>query len=157
LAYADAWRVVAMDMATRRILWTSPRLPGDMGEAIAFSPDDSTVFALHYENRSSAWLLQLDAATGQPPGQPIRCGGKMDVAPDGKAVATFHLENGEAYIDLHELPSGRRTSSWPAGKSNVSDLAFAPDGKSLFGVVVEGDAFDKNSLFGQVWATATGR
>jgi WD40 repeat protein/tetratricopeptide (TPR) repeat protein len=158
IAYADAWRVVAIDLQTRQILWTSPRLAGQRGRAIGFSPDGSTVLASRIDlgRAARAWLLQLDSATGRERQEPVRGAGKMAVAPDGTAVATFHIEDGQAYIDVHELPSGRRTSTWPAGEPGVYDLSFGPDGKSLFGVVDEGDAFDKNSLFGQIWATGTG-
>src|SRR5262249_14623099 len=138
LAYADAWRMVALDMATRQILWTSPHLPGELGEKIDFSPDGSTVFASRHDKSGDAWLLRLDVVTGQRRGEPIRGRGKMAVAPDGKTVASFHIENGKAYIDAYELPTGRRTGSWPAGGQGVYDLLFSPDGKSVFGVVVEG-------------------
>jgi WD40 repeat protein/Flp pilus assembly protein TadD len=157
LAYADEWRMVALDMATRQILWTSPRLPGELGEKIDFSPDGSTVFASRQDKSGDAWWLPLDVVTGRRHGEPIRGRGKMAVAPDGKTVASFHIENGKAYIDAYELPTGRRTGSWPAGGQDVYDLLFSPDGKSVFGVVVEGDAFNKNSHFGRIWALGTGR
>src|SRR5262245_4760754 len=159
VAYADAGRVAALDVATRQILWTSPRLAGQRGRAFGFSPDGATVFVARVDlgRAARAWLLQLDGATGREREEPVRGTGKMAIAPDGTAVATFHIEAGQAYVDVHELPSGRRTSSWPAGEPGVYDLCFGPDGKSLFGVIDEGAAFDKNSLFGQIWATGTGR
>jgi serine/threonine protein kinase/WD40 repeat protein/Flp pilus assembly protein TadD len=159
LAYADPWRMVALDMASRQILWTSPRLPGDRGGKIDFSPDGSTVLVSRHDNDKSAgsWLLPCDVATGRRRGEPIRGRGRMAVAPDGKMVATFHVDNGAAYIDVYELRSGRLTGSWPAGGRDLYDLLFGPDGKSVFGVVDEGDAFNKDSLFGQIWAMGTGR
>jgi WD40 repeat protein/tetratricopeptide (TPR) repeat protein len=81
----------------------------------------------------------------------------MAVARDGKMLAAVHSEDGQAYIDIHELPEGRRTSSWPAGKPGVHELFFSPDGKSLFGVLIEGDAFNKTGFFTQSWSTPTGR
>jgi serine/threonine protein kinase/WD40 repeat protein/tetratricopeptide (TPR) repeat protein len=159
VAYADARRLVALEVVTRRVLWTTPPLPGDSGERIGFSSDGSTVLASRRDKpgKGDGWLLQLEVATGRQRGDAIRLAWPMAVAPDGKTVASFHVENGEAYIDIHELPSGRRTTSWPAGKPDVYDLLFSPDQKSLFGLVHEGDIFDKNRYFAQSWDTATGR
>jgi eukaryotic-like serine/threonine-protein kinase len=159
LAHADQWRMVALEPVTRRVLWTTPRLPGDWGELIGFSPDGSTVFASRHDSDrlGNAWLLQLDAATGQQRGEPIRGRGKLAVAPDGRTAATFHIESGEVHIDVYELPSGRRTSSWPTGKSDVRQPLISPDGKAVFVVFVYGDAFSLNSFAGQIWGTATGR
>ena len=89
IAYTDAWRMAAIDLITERVLWTTSRLPGEWGESIDFSPDGSTVFASRHEKPGGAWLLQLDVATGQQRGEPIRGRGKLGVAPDGKTVATF--------------------------------------------------------------------
>jgi serine/threonine protein kinase/WD40 repeat protein/Flp pilus assembly protein TadD len=159
VAHADAWRMVALDVATGQVLWTTGHLLGDWGESIDFSRDGSTVLALRRDKpgKGNAWLLQIDVATGRQHGEPIRGGWPMAVAPDGKAFATFHIENSEAYIDVHDLPSGRRKSSWPAGKWDVYRLLFGPDGKSLCGVVVEGDAFNNHSFFVQAWDAVTGR
>jgi eukaryotic-like serine/threonine-protein kinase len=156
-AYADAWRLKAVDLATRGVLWTAPRLAGDWGERIDVSPDGCTVFASRRDkqDRGNAWLLPLDAATGRGRGEPIKGSGVMAVAPDGKAVATFRIESGEAYIDVHELPSGWRQSSWPIGKVDVSKLHFSPDQKSLFSVATKGDGYDLKSYFGQTWGTTT--
>ena len=157
IAYTDAWRMAAIDLSTEKVLWTTSRLPGEWGENIDFSPDGSTVFASRHEKPGGTWLLQLDVATGQQRGEPIRGRGKLGVAPDGKSVTTFHIENGEAHIDVYGLPSGRLTFSWPAGKSHFGQLLFSPDGKSLFGAIVEGDAFNLNGFFGRIWDSATGR
>ena len=46
----------------------------------------------------------------------MRGQGWMAVAPDGGKVATGRLENGEAYVDVYELPSGRRQASWRTGR-----------------------------------------
>jgi serine/threonine protein kinase/WD40 repeat protein/tetratricopeptide (TPR) repeat protein len=156
-AYADAWRMLALDLVTGRVLWTTPRLPGDWGERIAVSPDGSTAFASRRDKPGSAWMLQLDLATGRQRGEPIRGRWPMAVASGGEAVATVHIESGEACIDVYEMRSGQQTSSWPAGNPDVYDLIFSPDQKSLFGVVTEGDVFNKNSYFGRIWDTGTGK
>jgi hypothetical protein len=161
VAHADAWRVVALDVATGQILWTTPRLPGEWGQRIDFSRDGSTIFVTRLDDARGragvAGLLQLDAATGRQRGEPIRGRWPMVVAPDGKMLATVRVKDGQAYIDVHDLPAGRRTFSCPTGKSDVYELRYSPDQKSLFGVVIEGDAFSSDSYFGQSWSTETGR
>ena len=76
-----------------------------------------------------AWrLMRLDAVTGQQRGEPMRGGDGCAVAPDGGTVATDRLENGEAYIDVLELPSGRRKASWRAGGKDRWLTSLAPMG-----------------------------
>ena len=57
-----------------------------------------------------------------------RCeaGAGWPVAPDGSKVATGRIENGEAYIDVHDLPSGRRTASWQATQAGLSPVTLQP-------------------------------
>jgi eukaryotic-like serine/threonine-protein kinase len=151
----DRARIVAVDLATGRVLWTTPRLPGDQGNKIGFSPDGTTVLADRYD-RSGGWLVRLDVVSGQPCGEPIRGPGWMAFTADHRLAATGRVENGEAYIDLFELPTGRRTASWRAGGLNVFELYFSPDGKSLFGSQRIGGLVDANSAFGQIWSTGNG-
>jgi serine/threonine protein kinase/WD40 repeat protein/tetratricopeptide (TPR) repeat protein len=161
VACADAQRLLAIDVATRQMLWTVPRLPGQWGERIDFSRDGSTVFVTRLDNargnRGGARLLQFDGATGRQLGEPFRGRWPMMVTPGGKLLATVHVKDGQGYIDLHELPADRRKFSWPTGKSDVYELSFSPDEKSLFGVLVEGDDFNLQSYFGQSWSVETGR
>jgi serine/threonine protein kinase/WD40 repeat protein len=160
VAWTDAWRrLSAIEIATRRVLWTTPRLPGEWGESIDFSPDGSTIIAARQEkqgHRSNTWFLQFEADTGRPRGEPRRYSWPMFVARDGKTFCTWHIAEGQAFVDLHELASGRRVASWPTGKPDVIELLISPDQKSLFGAVVEGHPWSRNSYFGQGWATGTG-
>ena len=75
-----------------------------------------------------------------------------------RKVATGRLENGEAYVDVYELPSGRRHASWRAGLQAPWTWSFSPDGRSLFGSFLEvvGNG-SKATGFGQFWDPATGR
>ncbi len=86
--------------------------------------------------------------------------GAMDVTGDGRRAALARLENGETYIDLHELPSRRRTVSWAVGRKFPWQLLFSPDGKSLFGWVVQGQLYgytnSGSTTSGQIWDTRTG-
>ena len=151
-------RLAAIDLVTRRVLWTSGHLPGDgdYGERIAFSPDGYTVLVSRYDRSYRAWFLRLDAATGRQLGEPIDARDALAIAADGTSVAGVRIKTGEAYIDVYELPSGRRTSSWPVGGPRVYELEFSRDAKSLFGVVLAGDIFNQNSYYGQIRDARTG-
>ncbi len=153
----DRKYMVAIDLVTRRVLWTTPQLPGDGASAISFSLDGSTVFASGSDKPGIKWLLRLDVATGRQRGEPFRCSGSMVVAPDGATVAFGRTEKGEAYLDVHELLSGRRTASLRAGGPGVWEFCFSPEGKSLFIVVVPAPGGNHNHLFGQIWGLETGR
>ncbi len=76
-----------------------------------------------------------------------RPGGRWPLLPTARRSLLGHLENGEAYIDVLDLPSGRRThpGGRPASRTFTS-YVFSPDGKSLFGVLVEGDAIQSRTL-----------
>ena len=80
------------------------------------------------------------------------------VAPDGRTAATGRLERGEVHIDVLDLPSGRQIASWRASRQGLSWLLFSPDGKSLYGSLleIEGVGFNQHG-FGQIWNAATGR
>jgi serine/threonine protein kinase/WD40 repeat protein/tetratricopeptide (TPR) repeat protein len=157
-ACVDSWRVVAVDLATKGVLWTSRPLPGDWAENIVIGPDDSTVFATRHERSGSAWLVRLEATTGRERAEPIQGRRKFAVAADANSVATSRSDRGEAYIDLHELPSGRRTAFWPTGQPDVFQLVSGPDANatSLFGVTVAADGNARTNLFGQIWDKGTG-
>ena len=80
----------------------------------------------------------------------------MIVAPDEITFATAHLASGEAHIDVHELATGRRRASWLAAKRDILQMLFSPDGKSLFGVLLDGTGLDRDDIVGQCWSTAIG-
>src|SRR5262249_15330307 len=62
------------------------------------------------------------------------------------------------YVDVYDLPSGRRQASWRIGRQAPSCLVFGPDGRSLFGSFLEVvGSGSKNTGFGQFWDSATGR
>ena len=82
----------------------------------------------------------------------------MTVDPEGRTVATGRVENGKAYVDVHELPSFRRAASWRVGGLGIQWLRFGPDARSLFASVHKGGMrFDLNSHIGQIWEPGTGR
>jgi WD40 repeat protein/tetratricopeptide (TPR) repeat protein len=157
IAYADQSRMVAIELAIGRVLWTTPPLPGKghWESGIDFSADGSTVLALRRDGEDRL-SCRLDVLTGRERGEPMRGRGWMAVAPDGRLAASGRTENGEAYIDLVDLPSGRRTASWPARAPALSGLVFSPDGKSLFVSSREGNRKKDYSLCGRIWAVGTG-
>src|SRR5262249_42195236 len=107
VAHDDQRRVVAIDLTARRMLWTSPPLPGDFGETIGFSLDASTILEASTGSERSWWLSRLDASTGQQRGEPLRGTGFAAATPDGRIVATGRIESGKVCIDVRDLPSGR--------------------------------------------------
>jgi serine/threonine protein kinase/WD40 repeat protein/tetratricopeptide (TPR) repeat protein len=150
-------RVLAVDPVTGRALWTSPPLPGQFAARLDASHEDSVVFAERNDGSLNSWLLPLDAVTGQPRAEPLRGRSSVAIAPDGRTVATGRFENGEEYVDVHELPSGRLAASWRASRQRLYQLLFSPDARSLYGSVLEGDLFKGSTRFGQIWDSATGR
>ncbi len=159
VAHTDEQHLLAVDLVTGRVRWTSSELPGDERGDLAFSLDGSTILAKRNDSKSrNMWLLRLDAGTGQQRGEPMLGVAWMALAPDGRTAASGRLENGDVYIDVYDLPSGRRTASWRAGGQGLSSLLFSPDGKSLFGSLseIEGVAFRQNG-YGQIWDVVTGR
>jgi WD40 repeat protein/tetratricopeptide (TPR) repeat protein len=156
IAYADPSRLVAIELASQRVLWTTPPLPGKYRGWIDFSADGSTVLAERHEDDGSAWLYRRNVRTGEECAEPMRGWGSIAVAPGGKWAAAGRTEKGDAYIDLLDLPSGRRTASWPAG-ARASQLVFSPDGKSLYASTLEGDLFKGKSYWGRIWVLGTQR
>jgi WD40 repeat protein/serine/threonine protein kinase/tetratricopeptide (TPR) repeat protein len=156
IAYVDQSRLVAIDLATGRVLWTTLPLSGQWGGVIDFTPDGSTVLAQRVDNAGSAWLYRLNVLTGKERGEPMRGRGLIAEAPGGKLAAAGRTENGEVYIDLVDLPSGRRTASWRADAPTLNQLLFSPDGKSLY-VCASEILYKASSYFGRIWALGTQR
>src|SRR5262249_25756133 len=70
-------RMVAVDLASGRLLWTTADLPGEPGNWIQFSPDGSTLFVDRDYGSSRFGLIRLDVVTGQERGEPMRGWGWM--------------------------------------------------------------------------------
>ena len=150
---ADNWRrMVAVDLATGRVLWTTADLPGEPGRCDSLQSrrvHASCGPRLRVKLTKFGLDIRLDVVTGQQRGEPMRGWGWMAVAPDGRTVATGRLENGEAYIDVLRPalgPADGILANRPA--SDLSRCVFSPDGKSLFVSLleVEGDGFNQHRL-----------
>jgi WD40 repeat protein/tetratricopeptide (TPR) repeat protein len=159
---ATSDRVLAIDLASGRELWSAPAGPG-MSRAMVISPDGSSVLMNRYDvltNRydrstGSGLLLSWDAATGRQLRAPIPIGQSFALAPDGRTLATEHIENGRAFIDLLEWPSGRKIATWRASASDVHQLSINPDGRTLFEYAIEGNPGNANSHLGRIWDLRT--
>ncbi len=158
VARDDQRRVVAIDLNTGRVLWTTSQPLGEHGQWTEVSPDGSTAFVTYSDNAASWWLSRLDVSTGRLRGEPIQSSGSAAAATDGGIVAIHRVENGKSFIDVLDVASGRRTACWPAAESALSVLLFSPDARSLFvsennrAVIGQTDSF-----FGQVWDAGQGR
>ncbi|TVL88631.1 helix-turn-helix domain-containing protein [Streptomyces sp. SAJ15] len=105
----------------------------ESADAIALSPDGSSLFALR--QRPGAALERWDArrrteaprhteqATGRTGTWSVPPAGAMAVRPDGQRLATTH---GIGFT----LPSGRQSSD-ATGQLNAQALAYSPDGERL--------------------------
>src|SRR5262249_23640628 len=111
------------------------------------------------DNAGNAWLCRPNVLTGEERGEPVvRSRGRIGVAPGGKLAAAGRTENGEACIDLIDLPSGRRTASLRVGAvASFTQLLFSPDGKSLYAAAVEHPMSKTQQFFGRIWDLGTQR
>ena len=109
LALTDR-RMVAVDLVTGRVLWTTQELPGRVRRNGLNSVRTAQRFlSTAMTGHCSSWLLRLDVVTGPSSAESrFRAGASVAIAPDGRMAATGRIENGEEYIDVLELPSGRR-------------------------------------------------
>jgi serine/threonine protein kinase/WD40 repeat protein/tetratricopeptide (TPR) repeat protein len=161
-AAAEPRGVLAIELSTERVLWTTTALPGELPVNIALRSDGSTVLAHRSGPNGVDLMFRLDAATGRPRGEPLVLPGLGAVAPGGGVAAVQRIEDGEGRIDLHELPSGRRLASWRTGAKNadvdILSLHFSPDGRSLYsrfrtgGIVYQGD-----SPVARIWDSRSGK
>jgi serine/threonine protein kinase/WD40 repeat protein/tetratricopeptide (TPR) repeat protein len=157
-AYDNERRFVAIDLSTGGLLWKSPQFPAAFFyEKITFSSDARTIFVIYHDTQESASIQRLDASTGKELGEPIESRGWAAAAPDGSSVAIRRVENGEAHMDILELPFLRRTASWRATMNRTYYVAFSPDGRSLFVSAPKGGVLKQNSYVGQVWDARTGK
>jgi WD40 repeat protein len=93
--------------------------------ALAFSPDDKTLYSLDKGLTLRSW----DPATGRERGEAVPLAaseGDAAFSPDGKSLAFVTPE----YVHLYDLPSGKETRRWPT-PDGAARPAFAPDSKSL--------------------------
>jgi serine/threonine protein kinase/WD40 repeat protein/tetratricopeptide (TPR) repeat protein len=159
VVHDDERRVVAIDLLTRRAIWKTPQLPGAHGYGeITFCSDARTLFVTCWETRDRGSIRRLDASTGKQLGEPVAGTGWATAAPDGTSVATRRVENGKAYIDVFDVPSGRRSASWQTAGSQLYSLLFGPDGRSLFVAAPKGGVLNQqNSYVGRVWDAHTGQ
>jgi serine/threonine protein kinase/WD40 repeat protein/tetratricopeptide (TPR) repeat protein len=156
-AHADERRMIAIDLLAGREIWTTAPLAGPYAARVNLSHDGSTVFAERNDSSLNSWLLRFDVVTGKERREPIQGWSRTATAPDGSKAATGRIENGKGYIDVHELPAGRRVASLRASKLGLGQLFFSPDAKSLYASVLEGDIYKGNMQFGQIWDLGTGR
>ncbi len=157
VARSDDRHVVAVDVGTGGILWKSRAMPGAFSPRSSLSDDGATVLCESNDKSMNWWLFRLDAKTGEQIGEALRGRRSVTMSPDGRMAAAGREENGEDYIDVRELPTGRLAASWRLERQRTYQLTFSPDARFLFSVVLEGDGFKGNVRFGQIWDAATGK
>jgi WD40 repeat protein/tRNA A-37 threonylcarbamoyl transferase component Bud32 len=123
------------EVGSGREVWTLRGLPAPAG-GLAFNADGTSLAAT-----AGGLLLVWNTATGQeilrrptteggqrerPPG--VRTGEQVAFSPDGKLLATG---DGSGHLVLWDADRGEKKYSWTTPPSQVSGLAFTPDGQRL--------------------------
>lgn len=131
------WGVTVWDWETGN---PERELPDLRGEALAFSPDASTLLV----GNPSGDSVLVDVATGETTATlGGHRGGVLSVAysADGSAIAT---SDGDGRIRLWDAESGAATGALPGHEGVVTSLEFSPDGTMLASAGYDGVA--------RVWA-----
>ena len=125
----------------------SPSKPFGGGEELTFSPDGATLyFALREAGRNEATSTNLDifAVPSDGSAPPVNLTDANDgtdnlpaVSPDGRTLAYVAMarpgyESDRQIVHLREIATGRVRALTQGWDRSVSELAWAPDGKSLF-------------------------
>jgi eukaryotic-like serine/threonine-protein kinase len=158
-ATAEPRRELAIELSTERVLWTSPVLAGEFPVVIDLSSDGSTIQVRRSNsNEVGCLLIRLDAATGQPRGEPLKLPGIGAVAAGEKTLAVLTSQDNEVKIHLYEFPSGHRLVSWSTGGRAAEltpwNFRFSPDGKSLFSSFKKQGLLSQNdNRVSQIWDT----
>jgi WD40 repeat protein/tetratricopeptide (TPR) repeat protein len=161
----DHCGILAVDLATRKMSWSSPTRFLRAWGGLWLTPDGTTALqAVAANTGEDGALLQVDTATGQTHGKPIpirliHTSDTVALAPDGRTLACPRRESGRTMIALLDLSSGRLVASWPAIGVDTYGLNFSPDGKSLFETasihgVIRIDSW--SSVIGRVWNVNSG-
>jgi WD40 repeat protein len=137
-----AWRSDPSSAQARYAVWSAALLPGiavlggqaGQVDALAFSPDGTTLATTTGTNSPASGTQLWDVATHQPLGRPLSVPGSGEIvslafSPDGKILAA-----GTARGDtqLWDVATRELMASLPGGTGlEVASLAFSPDGRLL--------------------------
>ncbi len=98
-------------------------------------------------------VRMFDGRSGQPVGEPLRCGGyvwEAHFSPDGRSIAAanadYTYDARSAY--LFDVISGRRLAEFAGHRDGVSQIVFSPDGRRV--------ATGSEDASARVWDVRTG-
>ena len=159
---ADDWRrMVAIDLATGRVLWTTPQLPGESGAGrFDFSPDGSTVLAAATATAQSRCVVIATGRRHRPAARraDARPGMRWLLLPTAERSLPAGSRMARRTSMCSTCPrAGGRHPGEPAGRT-CHRLLFSPDGRSLFVSDPESRRWlQPEHGFGQIWDPGTGR
>jgi WD40 repeat protein/Flp pilus assembly protein TadD len=126
---------------------------------------DGSVILVHRGggNPKTDWLIRLDAAGGQPLGEPREFNGLSRLTPGGNTAAIIRNENGDEQVTLQELSTSREILSWHAAVAdntavrNMWQSRFSPDGTAFYNSFHGAGSFYRDaSERARIWDTSRG-
>ncbi len=129
-ASGDGRRMVALDLASGKKLWTAPKMPRDWNH-VYLSRDGSIVRCITGQFDQS-W----DALTGRPIGEPVPEPRAIIEPPDDRFQAIATQGDGKFTISLADSRTNHPIASLESidPKANKTYLVINPDGRSLIEV-----------------------
>jgi WD40 repeat protein len=130
---ARTWdRIILYDTATGREIGRYPKtLPIVMGHTLAFMPDGKSLLFVEDVGKLTQWNLtdaqsqRTFTASSRQPGEQQA---EMQIAPDGKSIATT---SSLSAVSLFDVRTGKELCSIGRHNSQICSLAFSPDSRQI--------------------------
>lgn len=101
---------------------------GHRPRQFSVSVDNATVATASFDG-AFLWDLESGRKKVHIPGPNGKGFWSASIAPDGKTLAAG---DGEGFVRVYEIPTGREIRNWKTAEHGVFTIAFAPDGKTLY-------------------------
>jgi WD40 repeat protein len=166
-APAARWQLTVLDTVADQVVYTLPAAPDEVLTHPAFSPDGRWLAAVKtvlpqgrgpstwpapahvslWESPTGREAATLEVATSEA--SHFEIPGALAFSPDGTALASVGLQDGEGQVLVHDTATGRLR--YPALKTNsfLIGVTFSPDGRRL--------AVNAYDGLIRLWDAATGK